>query len=186
MTGEAESRRERLPDPTNPQLANGDFEEIDENSGMPLGWYYQRQLSVRHDDPPSGRNYVELANEEVGRRAQALAGFGVDGRVVRTLTVRYWVRAEKVRVDPNNLQPGVGIVFFDERRAILSEVPVGSYAGTTDWQRVERTIRVPENAREAIIGIGLLGNTGKLFFDDIQVTKGAGEGGSAPVGVGDE
>ncbi|GAB6165540.1 protein-L-isoaspartate(D-aspartate) O-methyltransferase [Thermostilla marina] len=174
MTGEAESRREQLPDPTEPALANGDFEEVDADTGMPLGWYYQRQLAVRHDDPPSGRNYIELANEEVGRRAQALAGFGVDGRVVNELTVRYWVRAENVRVHPNNLQPGVGIVFFDERRAVLSEVPVGSHAGTAGWRQVERTIRVPSEAREAIIGIGLLGNTGKLAFDDVEVTKSRG------------
>src|SRR5262249_47726345 len=44
MTGEAESQREVLPNPLNPQIANGSFEEVlDERArkgAEPSGWHY--------------------------------------------------------------------------------------------------------------------------------------------------
>ena len=46
MTGEAEKRREVLPDPAKPRLVNGDFEEKTGDPPEPTGWHYQRQIQV--------------------------------------------------------------------------------------------------------------------------------------------
>ncbi len=49
MTGEAEEKREVKPDPLNPQIVNGSFEEVrrgEEGNQEPAGWHYQRQLTL--------------------------------------------------------------------------------------------------------------------------------------------
>ena len=42
MTGKAEDVRKEKPDPLNPSLANGSFEEKAFPSGAQPGWYYER------------------------------------------------------------------------------------------------------------------------------------------------
>src|SRR3954471_5944195 len=50
MAGQAESQRKVKPDPAKPQIFNGSFEEVvtnNEGKEEPVGWHYQRQLSVK-------------------------------------------------------------------------------------------------------------------------------------------
>ncbi len=58
MTGEAEAKREVLPDPLHPKIANGSFEDTLDDSkkdnaeskgAEPAGWHYQRQLTLEND-----------------------------------------------------------------------------------------------------------------------------------------
>ena len=44
MTGKAEDNREVLPDPKNPSIVNGGFEQVHKESGKATAWHYQRQL----------------------------------------------------------------------------------------------------------------------------------------------
>jgi len=63
MTGTAEDKRKVLPDPLNPSLDNGDFEEGLHENGFVKGWYYQRQMRLFEDKKaPSGKNFVEFKN----------------------------------------------------------------------------------------------------------------------------
>src|SRR5689334_10787995 len=61
MTGQAESQRKVKPDPSNPQISNGSFEDVTPNSegqDEPDGWHYQRQLtSVSDSTAPDGKRY---------------------------------------------------------------------------------------------------------------------------------
>ncbi|HEX5472280.1 MAG TPA: protein-L-isoaspartate(D-aspartate) O-methyltransferase, partial [Lacipirellulaceae bacterium] len=61
--------------------------------------------------------------------------------------------------------------FYDERRAAVGEESVGNFQGTFDWRQESGRVRVPLKAREAIIRIGLLGATGTLSLDDIQLSS---------------
>jgi protein-L-isoaspartate(D-aspartate) O-methyltransferase len=45
MTGEAEDKREVQPDPNNPSLIGGGFEEVRDN-GTPIGWHYARSVRI--------------------------------------------------------------------------------------------------------------------------------------------
>ena len=91
MTGEAEAKREVLPDPLRPTIANGSFEETLEDANQkdaePAGWHYQRQLALENDpaSAPNGRRFVTFQNKEPGLAAHALQGFAVDGRKVSKL-----------------------------------------------------------------------------------------------------
>jgi protein-L-isoaspartate(D-aspartate) O-methyltransferase len=171
MTGEAEEKRRVQPDPTNPQLANGSFEELPtgrQGKRQPAGWHYQQQLALEANahSAPDGKNFVVFRNSEPGRGCQALQGFAVDGRKVSALQVSVWVRAQDVQPGPRPEQsPAIVITFYDERRAPVGEASLGPLVGTFDWQERNGVLRVPVRAREAIVRIGLLGGTGQLSLD---------------------
>jgi protein-L-isoaspartate(D-aspartate) O-methyltransferase len=177
MTGEAEERRAVKPDPKNPQIANGSFEESVENSNgvrEPSGWHYQRQLTLKSGEAgapaPDGKSYVTFHNEEPERGSHALQGFAVDGREVSALRISFFVQGEVVRPGgkPEQL-PKVSVTFYDDRRHTVGEASVGQFVGTFAWKHYEEELQVPLRAREAIIRIGLLGAIGDLSLDDLRL-----------------
>ena len=172
MTGEAERRRQVLPDPAKPKLDNGDFEEtVGEEKPRPTGWYYQRQLTITSGkDVPSGKNYATFSNEEPGRGCRALQGFPVDGREVKQLRITMHVRARDVRPGQSVSQlPYLAVVFYDSNRNTLSQRKIGPWRGSFPWQREDITIDVPAKAREAILRVGMFGAVGEIAFDNIEI-----------------
>jgi protein-L-isoaspartate(D-aspartate) O-methyltransferase len=175
MTGEAESKREVKPDPLNPQIVNGSFEEVtrdEEGKPEPAGWHYQRQLTLESGSrsAPEGKNFVTFENSEPGRGCQALQGFAIDGRKIDALELSAHARGENIErgQTPNQL-PAIVITFYDDRRAAVGEASVGPFSGTFDWREENGTVRVPLRAREAVLRIGLLGATGRLSLDDLTL-----------------
>jgi protein-L-isoaspartate(D-aspartate) O-methyltransferase len=98
MTGAAEDRRQKKPDPLHPAIANGSFEDRAEVGEGPAGWHYVRQAKLV-DDPksPDGKQYLDFTNSDPGRGSQALQGFAVDGRKVSELDVSLRVRLKDVK-----------------------------------------------------------------------------------------
>jgi protein-L-isoaspartate(D-aspartate) O-methyltransferase len=105
------------------------------------------------------------------RPAQALQGFAIDGRVVKSLRVSFWVRGQDLRPVGEEGLPVFRVHFYDENRAPVGEETVGPWRGSFGWQRKAATLRVPLKAREAVVRIGLLGATGELSFDAIQLGR---------------
>lgn len=177
MTGEAEEKREVMPDPARPQLANGSFEElldiVSSNSDkQPAGWHYQRQLTIEEGaDARDGKRYAVFRNSEAGRGSQALQGFPIDGRVRSNLEISLWARGANVR-SAANLKGATCVVvtFYDERRAAVGEDAMEPFANTFEWQERTERLRVPLRAKEAILRIGLLGATGEIAFDRVQLS----------------
>jgi protein-L-isoaspartate(D-aspartate) O-methyltransferase len=174
MTGTAEEQRKVKPDPTKPQIVNGSFEETTKTADgddEPTGWHYQRQLKLKSDGKvPDGKLYADFKNADPGRGCHALQGFAVDGREVSSLELHYWVRGNDIhQSDPKEGWPRIVVTFYDERRATVGEESAGSFSGSFDWRSETGRIRVPLKAREAIIRIGLLGATGELSFDKMEL-----------------
>jgi protein-L-isoaspartate(D-aspartate) O-methyltransferase len=174
MTGQAEARREVKPDPKNPQLVNGSFEQVSENERSekrPGGWHYQRQLTlISAADAPDGRHFASFHNEQPGRAAHALQGFAVDGRAVSRLKLDFWIKGENIRPGQRADEwPRIVITYYDSRRATAGYDSIGPFMGTFDWQAQSGTLRVPLSAREAIIRIGLLGAVGEMSLDGLQL-----------------
>ncbi len=171
MTGEAESRRQVLPDPLHPEIRNGDFEEVFGEPPEPTSWHYQRQLQVMTDgNCPSGKNYITFSNNEPGRGAQALQGLAVSGRDVPQLKVSLYARGEEIRPGQNASQlPALVFTFYDENRNSLGEARVGPWRGTFAWQQKTAVLDVPSRAREVIVYIGMQGAIGKLSVDAIKI-----------------
>ncbi len=171
MTGRAEDYRRVQPDPANPAIANGGFEQLMGDPPSAAGWHYQRQMEIiDSDDAPEGERYARFENTEPGRGCQALQGMAVDGRKVSELELTFAVRGRDLRPgQTRNQVPLVVITFYDERRATIGRHAIGPWRGTFDWQREHARIPVPARAREAILHIGLLGGVGQLDLDDLNL-----------------
>jgi protein-L-isoaspartate(D-aspartate) O-methyltransferase len=173
MTGQAEFQRKVKPDPNNPQLANGGFEEVINSKADrgPARWHYQRQLTLALDpNAPEGKQYATFRNDTPGRAAHALQGFAVNGRQVSRLELTFWIKGDDIRPgQQTNDWPRIVVTFYDERRATISEQSIGPFTGTFAWKQQMGTIRVPLRAREAILRIGLIGAVGELSLDDLRL-----------------
>ncbi|MGY8769886.1 MAG: protein-L-isoaspartate(D-aspartate) O-methyltransferase [Pirellulales bacterium] len=171
MTGQAEFRREVKPNPLKPQVQNGNFEEPVEEHGHMPGWYYQRQFEVVKDTKsPVGDYHVLFKNEVGGRASMALQGFAVDGRAVKKLKVSAWVKSDGIFIGNKRKDlPSIAITFYDDTRRDLGRAIIGPFIGSQDWEQVQKEIRVPPDAREALFRIGLFGTVGELSFDDVKM-----------------
>jgi protein-L-isoaspartate(D-aspartate) O-methyltransferase len=172
MTGEAERLRQVKPDPTNPSITNGGFEEVEGEEESAVGWHYQRQMRIATGETaPQGERFAVFTNLDPGRGCRALQGFAVDGRHVPHLNVSFAVRGTEIAPGPDRRWPYVVITFYDERRAELGHELIGPFSGTFDWRREQKRVPVPLRAREAILRIGLLGAVGELSIDDVQLAR---------------
>ena len=171
MMGTAEERREVLPDPLNPALGNGSFEEPPLETGFIPHWYYQRQLTRMADErAPEGEHYIVIQNQQPGKPALTMQGFPVDGGQVAHLDVSAWVRYDSVRRGRDSDEhPAIVITFYDQDRKPLGIRWIGPFQGTAAWHRVEEKLPVPVSAHEAILRLGLFGAVGEIAFDDVRI-----------------
>lgn len=166
MTGTAEDRRRVQPDPTQPQVNNGDFEEVFGKEQLPVGWHYLRQVHTVADI--DGNRYLSIANSEPGKPTRALQGLALDGRDVREVRLTARVRGKNLGPDPTGEQlPAIVLTFYDQRRAVIESQLLGPWEGSFDWRTESQTFRVPATSREAIVRLGLLEGVGQLDIDDI-------------------
>jgi protein-L-isoaspartate(D-aspartate) O-methyltransferase len=176
MTGTAEAMREVQYDSAHPALVNGSFEKSTIIDGIPDGWYYARQCElVQASDAPDGKQVLTLTNYEPGKFAQILQGFGVDGRKVRHLDVRLWVRANDVRpplAQPMN-RPHLRLNFYNANRKEVGHATLGPCPGTCDWTEKHDVLTVPPDAWLAVLYLGMSGATGEISFDNVSVKPAA-------------
>ena len=137
MTGDAEQRREVQPDPTNPTVVNGGFEDISDENHLPLVWFYQRQMVVVQDDhAPEGKRFARFFNVDAGRPSRAMQGIGVDGYVVKELDIALQVKTNNVLFGEHRDQkPVLAVTYFDENQIALSDSVLGPWRGTHDWHK---------------------------------------------------
>jgi protein-L-isoaspartate(D-aspartate) O-methyltransferase len=172
MTGKAEQSRQVKPDPANPRLANGSFEEPAFKEGGQPGWYYERQVKWQ-DDPrsPDGGHHVVFTNSEPGLSAHLLQGFAVDGRKVNEIEVSGSVKLDDVVSASGDEACGIAMTLYDEQRRELGTMFLGPLHGTAEWHVEKKTFRIPATAREGIFRIGLFGATGTAAFDKLSMKK---------------
>jgi len=176
MTGKAEGERAVLPDPANPKVVNGSFEQDASQfkNGAQPGWYYERQVEWKTDaKAPDGQHYIEFKNSEPGLGAHLLQGFAIDGRQVTQLVVSGQVKTESVVPGPrSDTSPHIVVTLYDEQRKELGNLSIGPFTGTSNWHQESKTFRVPPQAREGILRIGLFGATGTIALDKLEMKKG--------------
>lgn len=186
MTGEAEDGRQQQPDPANPKVINGNFEQAGSSPVHIPGWYYGRQVQrvaggIQVADSSSaagssagaaadGSAFARFENETVGLDSHLLQGLAIDGREVTLVRLAGRVRTENVGGSERaDRLPMVAITFYDTQRRELGTFWLGPFRGTRGWREESRLIRVPPQSREAIVRIGLFGATGVADFDDISL-----------------
>ena len=173
MTGKAEAVRAVKPDPLNPRIDNGSFEEEAFAGGGQPGWYYEKHITWETDrKSPDGEHYVTFKNLEPSVSAHLLQGFGVDGRKVKELEISAYVKTENAKAGPlTDEKPFIVVTLYDDQRRELSYEKIGPFLGDSDWRRVKERIIVKPNTREAIFRIGLFGATGSASFDKVEMKK---------------
>lgn len=180
MTGTAEDARQDLPDPANPKVINNDFSSPpgpEDPEGFVPGWYYGRQVELISDDSAgetdaSENGLVRFENETPGLGSHLLQGIAIDGSQVSMVRLSARVRTDNVTKGPDpDSWPMVAISFYDSLRRDLGTFTMGPYRGTRPWRDENRLVRVPAQAREAIVRIGLFGATGVADFDHVTLKK---------------
>lgn len=173
MTGQAEDVRQVKPDPANPRIDNGSFEEEAFKSGAQPGWYYEKHMTWEADPKsPDGEHHISFANEEPGVSAHLLQGFGIDGSKVREIEVTAQVKTTNVVKGTHDDEMAyILISIYDEQRRDLGQLVMGPYLGTSDWHEVSKRFKIPLTAREGIFRIGLFGATGEAAFDKVTLKK---------------
>lgn len=171
MTGNAENNRQVKPNPLNPQLFNANFETVTEDYDFIPGWYYQRQVKLTSGtDAAEGKHYANFFNETPGLSSHMLQGFAIDGRAVGSLTIGAQVKLDDVRQGRTREEiPLFAISFYDESRREVGVVTLGPFIGSHNWSRVQKSVRVPIQAREAILRVGMFGGIGEFSIDDLKI-----------------
>ncbi len=172
MTGEAEVERRVQPDPLHPAIHNGGFEELLDKTPRPAGWHYLRlATAVSEGKAPEGSRWLRFENQEKGRVGEALQGFAIDGRHISRLKVSCQIQTSNIAPGPDETQlPALFVSFYDERRAVIDSVQVGPWTTSFNWKTESVEVRVPLEARESIVTVGLNGATGRLEVDDVRVS----------------
>ena len=176
MTGEAEEKRLVQPDATNPTLVNGNFQEIQKDGSL-AHWHYARNVNILKGerDEPNIARFVRkrpdrMAEMQDSGFSQMLQGFAVDGRSVPVLRIDYWIRGEKVTaLQGPVMTPSATLMFYDENRNLIDEVPLGRCTGTFNWRHISNGIRIKPETREAVLFFGLLVSSGLLDTRDIEI-----------------
>ncbi len=170
MTGRADAERsEAAPSGLSP-LVNGSFEQPPGLGGYMPGWYYQRLVTQETGrEAPEGEHFITVRNETSGRIGHIMQGFAADGRRVTEIRFSVWVKYRDVRQTQRTEFPTVFITFYDENRKEVGQVFLGKFIGSAPWQKRERLTAVPPQARQAIVRLGLFGNTGEISFDDVRI-----------------
>jgi protein-L-isoaspartate(D-aspartate) O-methyltransferase len=58
---------------------------------------------------------------------------------------------------------------YDNQRREIETVVLGPARGSRPWRTMSRLVRVPPQAREGMIRIGLFGATGVADFDELKI-----------------
>ncbi len=170
MTGRSEEMRQVLPDPKNPQIVNGGFEQSTLIEGQADGWHYQRRGTLKQDSAPEGKQYICFENHEPGRTAHALQAAAIDGSVIGELAFSCRVKTNDIHQGPHSGElPGCVIHFFDGKRIPIGTVSVGPWIADQEWTRISKSVPVPGAAREMIFQVGLNGSTGSVCVDGMQI-----------------
>lgn len=170
MTGVAEKNRGDKVNVAAPTINNGDFEAPPIGAFI-AGWYYEFGAKLAQDPKaPNGNSVVEFTNEKPGAPSMLLQGLPMDGRAVTKIRLSGASQTTNVKPGPTpDDQAMIVIQFLDEDRNQIALSWLGPYSGNRAWKKEKKVFNVPPNSREAILRIGLLGATGTVRFDDIQV-----------------
>jgi protein-L-isoaspartate(D-aspartate) O-methyltransferase len=171
MTGAAEDKRQVKPDPANPVLINGDFEEVAEDERFIHGWYYERLAErIQDSDAPSGNYYLQFHTDVPGQLAHLMQSVALDGESVSSVKLTASVACENVARGPSqNDYPGLILTFYNDQREELGHSIIGPFNGTREWKDFVQIVRVPRTTTHAFIRIGLFGAVGTAKFDNISL-----------------
>ncbi len=149
-----------------------DFETDENGDRIPDGWYNLRDAKLA-EGGIVGPTCFRFENDLPGRPARASRAFGIDGRKYDAVVLGLWVRTRDVKTgermaeDPALLLDMLNPELNTTGRGILG--PWKSVTVGETWAYVAKRIPVPEDSRDAILSVGLMGATGVLEIDGLTI-----------------
>ena len=129
-------------------------------------------MTLSKDNAPDGKYCAKFENDDPGRFCQALQGMAIDGKSIGTLRFTMKARGEKIVDGPESYnKANLQVNFYDVSRRSIGDAIATHWVGTFDWRNVSADLRVPDNAREAVVRVGLNGATGRLWVDEIKMSS---------------
>ncbi len=158
--------------PAAPQVDQRRLRGITGSSGEPTGWYYIRQMKVvTAADAPEGRNYVTFSNYRARPRLPSAAR--LPDRRPQGPRIGAFLHGPRerhgARFARQSSTPACGPVLGREPRHRGTTGALGPWRGTFAWKRMTGLVKVPAARPEGIVEIGLLGGTGEVSYDDVQI-----------------
>ena len=90
--------------------------------------------------------------------------------MVSELRIQFWSRGARIQSSLIAIQSlQFRVEFYDENRKVCGEGDVPVPMGTYPWKQFSSTVEVPENAKLAMIQIGLMGASGTIWFDAVEI-----------------
>jgi protein-L-isoaspartate(D-aspartate) O-methyltransferase len=170
MTGEAERQRDHAGDDGIPNVVNGDFQELGEDSDTVPGWFYARQCQIVAESAASPNDYVlQLTNRTAGQAAHVHQPISLDGQQVRSVALSARVSTTGIHGTNDWTLPRVELTFYDKNRASIKSVKLGPWQGHRGWSSLRKTSPVPGRTHFAVVSIGMFGAVGQFAVDDVQV-----------------
>ena len=138
-----------------------DFDEVvvpGSNEGsLVTGFEGSHSLLIERVDKGSESRHFEIA---------------ADQPTDRVGTLRATVKAESVS-EPSNPWNGIKVMLVLETSSGARKYPqIQIPTGTFDWKEMSQTVRLPKDAKNAWLVVGLEAVTGRAWFDNLQVTVG--------------
>ncbi|WP_437186464.1 protein-L-isoaspartate(D-aspartate) O-methyltransferase [Planctomicrobium sp. SH668] len=170
MTGKMEELRNHIPDPAQPEIVNGDFEQAADDEGVVPGWHFPRGISLV-PDAFEGETAVRFENDDPGRVTRLLQAFPVDGVKVPYLKLSWAMKSKGIHEGNGPAElPGIYVYCVDAKRQVIERITIGPWEDDVEsWKSNSRLIRIPQGAKEAVMQVGLNGATGTLWIDDIRL-----------------
>ena len=158
---------EWFPEPDGPVenlVVNGGFDEDANGDGIPDGWRHvsgDRGRWRLEQDPDRGP-VLTIDCAGPGDHLTVRQDLELEGG--REYTLEFWAKSDRAT-------PTVKVGFINSGwtwSAFSAQV-----AGTNDWHRVRRTVRVPESPHYQVVIFAPSGGTGTVWLDAVSVVKGA-------------
>lgn len=153
-------------------VTNSGFEEDIDKDGLPDGWDLPRELCALDEvEKQSGKRSLRLTNTDP--QVYRLITQVIPFKPKRRYYFAVWVKGKEIS-GHDKWDQGAGICFEwrDSQGKHLGGVYPECPEGTFDWQKVEGTATIPENAAQVVVVLYLRStNIGTAWFDDVQVRE---------------
>ena len=179
----ADDRRGRVqrkvkPDPANPQISNGSFEErakaTPRQASTPTGWHYQRQLKVETDPAHARRQALRHLPQRRARprlpRPARLRRRRPQGCQAATVVLGPRPR-HPPGPEPEQL-PGIVITFYDDHRALIGDAALSVlYVHLELGARRRRRSPCHSKPARQSYGSACSAQSGELSLDNIKLSR---------------
>ena len=150
-------------------IRNPGFERDENADGFPDAWWDFR-YALPAEGGHSGERCLLAEAPELGPDAHVYQGLSVEKLTGAEALLGVWCKLENVIPgEANNAIPQARLDFYAADGRNLGSAGIVLGQGTRDWLYCSTTVSIPAEAAHANLVLGLMGATGRAWFDDVSL-----------------